>query len=167
RPALATTWTTPNSKQIIFNLRKGVKFHNGQELTADDVVYSVQQILNPPLPGSTSTLGQVPAIAGATKLGKYQVRIDLKAPDARVFGFFAWGRYSAITPNGMYQQLDPSTNGIGTGPFKLNGPYVPNSHVNLTKNANFWKPGLPYLDAVNMPIITDEQSRVAALKANQ
>jgi len=142
-----------------------VKFHNGQELTADDVVYSFQQILNPPLPGSTATLGQVPAIADVVRLSKYQVQMDLKAPDARVFGFLAWGRYSAITPKDMYKTLDPSTQGIGTGPFKLNGSYVPNNHVNYVKNPDFWKPGLPYLDAVNYQIITDEQSRVAALKA--
>ena len=45
--------------------------------------------------------------------------MDLKAPDARVYGFLAWGRYSAIVPNDMYQTLDPATQGIGTGPFKL------------------------------------------------
>ena len=47
----------------------------------------------------------------------------------------------------------------------LNGSYVPNDHVNYVRNPNFWKPGLPYLDAVNYKIITDEQSRIAALRA--
>ena len=91
--------------------------------------------------------------------------MDLKAPDARVYGFLAWGRYSAMVPNNMYQTLNPSTQGIGTGPFMLNGNYVPNDHVNYVKNPKFWKPGLPYLDAVNYKIIPDEQSRIAALKA--
>ena len=62
RPALASSWDVVNSKRIVYDLRKGVSFHNGNELTADDVVYSFQQIMNPPLPGSTATLGQVPAI---------------------------------------------------------------------------------------------------------
>src|SRR3954471_3709182 len=167
RPALAASYDVVNSKRIIWKLKKGIQFHNGQELTADDVVYSFQQIMNPPLPGSTATLGQVPAIAQVVRLSKYQVQMDLKAPDARVFGFLAWGRYSAIVPKGMYQSLDPSTQGIGTGPFQLNGSYVPNNHVNYVKNPNYWKPGQPYLDAVNYQIITDEQSRVAALKAGQ
>ena len=65
----------------------------------------------------------------------------------------------------MYQTLNPATQGIGTGPFMLDGSYVPNDHVNYVKNPNFWKPGLPYLDAVNYKIITDEQTRVAALRA--
>ena len=109
KPALAESYKVVNSKRIIWNLRKGVQFHNGQEFTADDVVYSFQQILNPPLPGTTATIGQVPGIAAVTKLSKYQVQMDLKAPDARVYGFLAWGRYSAMVPNNMYQTLNPST----------------------------------------------------------
>ena len=165
RPALATSYNVVNSKRIVWNLRKGVLFHNGNEFTADDVVYSFQQILNPPLPGTTATIGQVPGIADVVKLSKYQVQMDLKAPDARVYGFLAWGRYSAMVPNNMYQTLNPSTQGIGTGPFMLNGQYVPNDHVNYVKNPHFWKSGLPYLDAVNYQIIPDEQTRIAALKA--
>jgi peptide/nickel transport system substrate-binding protein len=167
RPALATSYDVVNSKRILWNLRKGVQFHNGNELTADDVVYSFQQIMNPPLPGSTATIGQVPGIADVVRHSRYQVQMDLKAPDARVYGFLAWGRYSAIVPNNMYSMVNPSTQGIGTGPFMLNGSYVPNDHINYVKNPHFWKPGLPYLDAVNYKIITDEQSRIAAIKAGQ
>jgi peptide/nickel transport system substrate-binding protein len=165
RPALAESYTVVNPKRIIFNLRKGVQFHNGNEFTADDVVYSFQQILNPPLPGTTATLGQVPAIADVVRHSKYQVQMDLKAPDARVYGFLAWGRYSAMVPNNMYQTLNASTQGIGTGPFMLSGSYVPNDHVNYVKNPHFWKPGLPYLDGINYKIVPDEQSRIASLKA--
>src|SRR5690348_1971852 len=165
KPALAEGYDVVNSKRIVWNLKKGIQFHNGNEFTADDAVYSFQQILNPPLPGTTATIGQVPGIAGTTALGKYKLQMDLKAPDARVYGFLAWGRYSAMVPNNMYQTINPSTQGIGTGPFMLNGNYVPNDHVNYVKNPHFWKSGLPYLDAVNYKIIPDEQSRIAALKA--
>src|SRR5262245_16148393 len=91
--------------------------------------------------------------------------MNLKAPDARVYGYLAWGRYSSVVPNGMYQMLDPATNGIGTGPFKLQGSYVPNSGFTLVRNPNFWKSGLPYLDGITFKVITDEQTRVAALRA--
>ena len=165
RPALAESYTVVNSKRIVWNLRKGVMFHNGQELTADDVVYSFQQMLNPPLPGTTATVGQLPAIADVVRLSKYQVQMDLKAPDARVYGVMAWGRYTSIVPNNMYQTLNPTTQGIGTGPYMLNGSYVPNDHVNYVKNPKFWKPGLPYMDGINYKIIPDEQTRIAALKA--
>jgi peptide/nickel transport system substrate-binding protein len=165
RPALSTSYTVVNSKRIIWNLRKGVIFHNGQEMTADDVVYSFQLMLNPPLPGTTAVVGQLPAIKAVTKLSKYQVQMDLLAPDARVYGVMAWGRYTSIVPNNMYQTLNPATQGIGTGPYMLSGSYVPNDHVNYVKNPKFWKPGLPYMDGINYKIIPDEQTRIAALKA--
>src|SRR5215510_8105189 len=50
RPALAESYDVINTKRIVWNLKKGIQFHNGQEFTADDAVYSFQQILNPPLP---------------------------------------------------------------------------------------------------------------------
>ena len=165
QPALATSWDIKDSRTIDFHLRKGVKFHNGQEMTADDCVYSFEQQLAPPLPGSVSVLGQVPAIASTEARGKYLLRMHLKAPDARVFGYLAWQRYSAIVPRDMYKQVNAAREGIGTGPYKLNGPYVPNDHVNYTRNTDYWNKNLPYLDEINYRIITDEQARIAALRA--
>jgi peptide/nickel transport system substrate-binding protein len=165
KPALATSYVVRNSKTIDFSLRKGVKFHNGKELTAADCVYSFQQQLNPPLPGSVSVLGQVPAIAGTEARGKNVLRMHLKAPDARIFGYLAWQRYSSIVPQDMYKQVNAATQGIGTGPYKLDGSYVPNDHVNYVRNPGYWKKGQPYLDGINYRIITDEQARIAALRA--
>ena len=54
KSALAESYDVVNSKRIVWNLRKGVKFHNGQEFTATDAKYSFDQILNPPLPGTTA-----------------------------------------------------------------------------------------------------------------
>ncbi len=107
----------------------------------------------------------MPGIAGTTVLSKYKLQMDLKAPDARVYGFLAWGRYSAMVPNDMYQQLNPAPRASGRGRSCSNGNYVPNDHVNYVKNPKFWKSGLPYLDGVNYKIIPDEQSRIAALRA--
>jgi peptide/nickel transport system substrate-binding protein len=165
KPALARAWRVRNSKTIDFDLRRGVRFHNGQELTAEDCVYSFGLQLNPPLPGSVSVLGQVPAIAGTEAVSKYLLRMHLKAPDARIFGYLAWQRYAAIVPKGMYDSVNAATQGIGTGPYRLDGGYVPNSRLNFLRNARYWKTGRPYLDAINYRIITDEQARIAALRA--
>ena len=165
KPALASGYTVRSSTVVDFNIRRGVRFHNGEELTAADCVYSFQQHLNPPLPGSVSALGQNPAIAETQARGRYVLRVTLKAPDARLFGLLAWQRYTAIFPAGMYQELNAATQGIGTGPYKLNGAYVPNSRLNYVRHAQYWKKGLPYLDAINYQIITDEQARIAALRA--
>ena len=65
----------------------------------------------------------------------------------------------------MYTTLNAATRGIGTGPYMLDGSYVPNDHLNYVRNPNYWKKGQPYLDAINYKIITDEQARIAALRA--
>jgi ABC-type transport system substrate-binding protein len=165
RNALIDSYQVVNSKRIVWTMKKGLKFSNGQELTAADAKYSFDLQANPPLPGSVASLTQLPAIESTTAISKYKLQMDLKQPDARLYGYLAWGRYSSIVPNGMYQMVDPATNGIGTGPFKLSGPYVPNSGMTFVRNPNFWKAGLPYLDSITFKVITDEQSRVAALRA--
>lgn len=165
KPALAESWRlSPDQKAITFNLRKGVRFHNGKELDAGDVKYSVEKMLNPPLPGSISTVGQVPAFDGVDVVSKYVARLRLKARDARVFGFLAWGRYSPIVPAGLYEQINVSRGAIGTGPFRMLG-FEPNVRVVYERNQRFWKQGLPYLDGMTLQTLPDEQARIAALRA--
>jgi peptide/nickel transport system substrate-binding protein len=165
KPALATSWKVESKTSMLFNLRKGVKFHNGKELTADDVVYSVKNMKNPPPPGSLTVAANVPAtIIDATAVSKYVVRLNLTAPDARIPGFFAWQRYGPIVPEGLYSQINVSRNAIGTGPYRMVG-FNPLDRVELVRNENYWKPGQPYMDAITLKVLTDEQSRVAALRA--
>lgn len=164
RPALAEKFDIVSKTEIRWTLKRGIRFHNGKELTAADVKYSVEKMLNPPLPGSISTLAQVPAIAGADVISKYVVRLRLKQPDARVIGFFAWQRYAPIVPEGLYEQINVSRGAIGTGPFRMLG-YEPNDRIEYVKNPRFWKPGLPYMDSMQLKILGDEQARVAALRA--
>ena len=88
----------------------------------------------------------------------------MSAPDARVVGFFAWQRYGPMVPEGLYDQINVSRNAIGTGPYKMVG-FNPLDRVELVRNDSFWKPGQPYMDAITMKVMTDEQARVAALRA--
>ena len=165
KPALATSWKiSPDQKSIVFNLRKGVKFHNGKELVGEDVKYSVEKMLNPPLPGSVATVNQVPGFDGVDVISKYVVRLRLKTRDARVFGFLAWGRYSPIVPAGVYDQINVAREAIGTGPYRMVG-FTPNDRVEYVANKSFWKAGLPYMNAMTLKTLTDEQARIAALRA--
>ena len=165
KPALATSWKVESKTSILFNLRKGVKFHNGKELTAEDVKYSVEKMLKVPPPGSQAVAANVPAtLLGAEVVSKYQVRMRLSAPDARLLGFFAWQRYSPIVPEGLYDQINVSRNAIGTGPYRMVG-FNPLDRVEYVANQNFWKTGQPYMDAITLKVMTDEQARIAALRA--
>jgi peptide/nickel transport system substrate-binding protein len=164
RPALAESYVVKDSKTIDWTLRKGVMFHNGKELTAADALYSIQKQQNPPPPGSTGVLSFFPAIDSAQVMSKYVLRLKLTKPDASVFGWFAWGRWSPIVPEGIYDQINVTTQGIGTGPFKLVS-YQPNDHVDYAAWPQFWKKGLPYYDQLTLKIIPDEQAAIAALQA--
>ena len=165
KPALATSWKVESKTAILFNLRKGVKFHNGKELTAEDVKYSVEKMLKVPPPGSQAVAANVPAtLLGAEVVSKYQVRMRMSAPDARLLGFFAWQRYSPIVPEGLYDQINVSRNAIGTGPYRMVG-FNPLDRVEYVANQNFWKSGQPYMDAITLKVMTDEQARIAALRA--
>jgi peptide/nickel transport system substrate-binding protein len=164
RVALAEKWEVVDPRTVVFTLKRGVRFHNGKELTAADCKYSFDLQANPPPPGSTAVLGQFPAIDRTEVIDKYRLRILLKAPDARLFGYLAWGRYSPMVPEGMYQQVNPGREGIGTGPFRL-VTYQPNDRLEFVRWPRFWRQPQPYLNAVNFKILTDEQARIAALRA--
>jgi len=164
RPALAESWKVVDNRTVDFTLRRGVRFHNGKEVTAADVKYSVEGWLNPPLPGAVTTVNQVPSITSAEVRSKYVVRIKLAKPDARLFGFLAWTRYSAIVPEGMYQQVSAGREGIGTGPFRLVN-FTPGQGTEYVAYANYRKKGLPYLNQLSLPTMPDEQARIAALRA--
>jgi peptide/nickel transport system substrate-binding protein len=161
-PALAESWSTPDDRTWVFNLRRGVKFHNGKELDSEDVKYSFELQDKPPAPGSIRSY--YPKIASVETPDAYTVRLNMTGTDPTVAGYLAWARYSPIVPKGMYDMLNSATQGIGTGPFKL-VEYVQNDHVSYIRNEDFWKPGLPYLDSLTLKVMPDEQSRIAALRS--
>ena len=164
RPALAESWKVVNPRTVDFTLRRGVRFHNGKEVTAADVKYSVEGWLAPPLPGAATTVNQIPSITSAEVRSKYVVRINLAKPDARLFGVLAWTRYTSIVPEGMYQQVSAGREGIGTGPFRLVS-FTPGQGTEYVAYGNYRKKGLPYLNQLSLPTMPDEQARIAALRA--
>jgi peptide/nickel transport system substrate-binding protein len=162
QPALAEKWETPDEKTWIFYLKKGLKFHNGDEVTAEDVKYSFEMQANPPSPGVK--IAQYPSIVSIEAVDKYTVKFNMKGPDPTMLGYMAWARYSPVVPNKAYDRWNLITTGVGTGPFKL-VEYVPNDRVVYTKYADFWKKGLPYLDDLVLKILPDESAAVAALRS--
>lgn len=159
-PALAESWEVPDEKTYIFHLRKGVKFHGGEDFTAEDVKYSFDSQQTPPPPGSVNL--EYPKVAEIEVIDDYTVKFTMSQPDGTVLGYCAALRYSFITPKNMYDKLDPSNQANGTGPFKLE-KFVPNDHVALVKNENYWDKGLPYLDAVTLKVLIEMQAVVSGI----
>ncbi len=162
--ALAEKYETPDDKTWVWTLKKGLKFHDGTEVTADAVKYSMDLQASPPEPGIK--IAQYPQIESVEVVDPYTVKFNMKAVDPTVIGYLAWSRYSSIIPKDMYTKINPLTQGIGTGPYKL-VEYVQNDRVVYQKNPDFWQEGIPYIDNLTLKVLPDEQAAVAALRAGQ
>jgi peptide/nickel transport system substrate-binding protein len=165
-PALAESYTTPDDNTYEFKLRPGATFHDGTPLTAKDVVYSIKKQMAPPPPGTEDTLSQVPGIDKAEAVDDATVRIMMKTPDARLPGYLAWGRYSSIVPDGLYDKIDPRTEANGTGPFSL-VEFRQNDRITYKRNPKYWNKDLPGVDNLTLRVLPDEQGRIAALRSGE
>lgn len=161
-PLLATEWElSPDGKVYTFSLKKGVKFHNGRDFTADDVKWTFDYILDKnnkhTRAADFATLEKVEVVDPAT------VRFTLKQPTAGLLANLA------SVQNGMQakEAFDPDGKKVvGTGPFKL-AEWVPNQFVKLARWENYHEAGKPYLDEVVFRVIPDAAATLAALKAGQ
>jgi peptide/nickel transport system substrate-binding protein len=151
--AKATEWT--------IRVKQGITFHNGKDLTADDVIYTFREILNPKAPGSAAAgLASIDA-KGMTKLDSYTVRIPCSTPFATLAEALAIPGYSDVIPVG-YNPAAP----VGTGPFRLKS-FSPGTQSTFVRYGGYWQTGLPYLDEVVITDYADQTSQVNALLAGQ
>ena len=154
-PALGTEFI-PNSAgdEMTVKLRPGVTFHNGKPLTAEDVVFTFQRILNPKVGADEAPL-LTPVIAGIKAIDPLTVQFKFKIP-FNAFEDFAATLDALIVPVGY----DP-THPIGTGPFKFES-FTPGQQSVFTRNKNYWGAG-PYVDSVTIIDIAVDSTRVDAL----
>jgi peptide/nickel transport system substrate-binding protein len=163
-PALAQSWEITNGgKTYTFKLRPNVKFHNGQAMTGEDVKYSIERILDPKTASPwRSWLEPIKEIKVVDPL---TVQMTLDAPYP-LLGSFAGMRAAGIIPKGLAETENLKIKGIGTGPFKL-VEYVPQDRIVYARNPDYWDQPLPYLDGMVFKVLTEENARLAALRAGQ
>jgi peptide/nickel transport system substrate-binding protein len=164
-PALAQKWEIADGgKTYTFHLRPNVKFHNGQTMTAEDVKYSIDRVLNPKT--ASPWRSWLESIQEVKVVDPLTVQMHLSAPYPGLLGSFAGMRASAIIPKGAAERENLKIKAIGTGPFKL-VEYVPQDHITYTRHADYWDKPLPYLDGLTFKVLTEENARLAALRAGQ
>jgi peptide/nickel transport system substrate-binding protein len=161
-PGLATSWKPVDATTWEFTLRHGVKFHDGSELTPEDVVWSLERpatLTNSPAPFTTYTK----MIVKAEPEGKDKVRIKTASPYpllpndlSAVYIVSKKATTGVKTP-----EFDQGKGMIGTGPFKFVS-FARGDRVELARNDAYWGPK-PAWDHVTLRIITNEAARTAAL----
>ncbi len=164
QPMLATKWTPSNNGAVwTFNIRPNVKFHNGQPLTADDVVYTFQQLSDPKNASSAlSTFAGVLKPAGVVKVDSHTVAFHLEAANGNFPYLVSSDNYGAvIVPNNTDYKTWAKTM-VGTGPFKLQS-YTTNQGANFVANKDYWD-GAPNLDGTQFTFYSSQQPQITALQ---
>jgi len=166
-PSLATSWTISEDGLVYtFQLRKGVKFHDGSELDAEAVKFNFERMLDEKHPYHHT--GPFPlsfffsAVKKVNAIDKYTVEFTLDAPYAPFLSNLAYPTGLIASPTAIKKyDKDFGRNPVGTGAFKF-AEWQSNSHVIVERNEDYWG-GAPPLKAVVFRPITDANTRVAEM----
>ncbi len=163
---LAENWdTSADGKEWTFHLRKGVKFHNGAEMKADDVKWIFDHIMDE---NSGAVMRSTYQNIGlkVEKIDDYTIKMTLESGMGPSLSYLALLNRTAIIHRDSYNPDGSVTKIIGTGPFMLDS-YNPGDSYTLKKFPDYWKPGQPYLDEVALKVITDPNVRLNALRTGE
>jgi ABC-type transport system substrate-binding protein len=165
RPGLAESYTmSEDGLTYTFKLRPGVLFHNGREMTAEDVKYSLDRVTNPatqsPGAGFFGSIagfaeamdGSATGLSGVTVIDPLTVQIQLSRPDATFLHVMALN-FSSVVPREAVEAAgdDFGKTPVGTGAYSL-AEWTIGQRLVFAKNANYWREGVPYLDTVTFEV---------------
>jgi peptide/nickel transport system substrate-binding protein len=164
-PDLATSWETQDDgRKLVFKTRDGVKWHDGKPFSAADVACTFDLILTPDRLRRNPRSAWYTNVEKVTADGPSQVTFHLKQPQPSLLALLASG-YTPIYPCHV-PAADMRRKPVGTGPFKL-ADFRMNEGIKLVKNPDYWKPGRPYLDAIEFSIIPDRSTRMLSFVAGK
>lgn len=147
---------------LVVRLRKGLEFHHGKSVTADDVIFSVRRLSDPQLASPYAALVAPVDRERIDKLDDLTVRIHARAGQGLVALPETWISFGGIVPTDYH----PVTNVVGAGPFRLKS-FVPGQRSTYTRFENFYKPGQPYIDDLEIIEFGDQTARAYALQSGQ
>jgi peptide/nickel transport system substrate-binding protein len=161
QPDLAEKIETPDPQTYIFTLRKGVKFHDGTELTADDVKATYDTMLNPDFKSPRRALYD--AINSVDATDKSTVKFSLKYPFSALLVFLDHG----IVPKSLAEKADANiaANPVGTGPFKFN-QWIKQDRIELSAFADYFK-GAPNIEKFTFRVIPDMNAEVVGVETGE
>jgi len=172
QPCLATSWEeSADGTEIVFHLRKEVKFHDGTDFNADAVVFSFTRQYDTTHP--YHQYGEWPHwgiffsdVDKMEKIDDYTVKLVLKRPNASIMIKFAMWAVNIISPtNAKKYKEDAFKNPCGTGPFKFI-EWIKDDHITLEANENYWRERAK-LDKLIFKVIPDPSARLMALEVGE
>ncbi len=138
-PALAESWTEIDDRTYEFNLRRGVKFHNGEEFTAHDVLFSLQRLLDPDFASPGRSRLAMVDIDNVEVIDDYTIRIPTNEPFGPLLTYLAHSASFIVNQKAIEEFGDASgQNPVGTGPFMLKDWSIGNEVV-LERFDDHWR----------------------------
>ena len=170
-PAIAKSWeSSEDGTEWTFKLKEGVKFHNGREVKASDVVYSFSRLLDPETKSERAWLfenvegaiefqeGKADSVEGLKAVDDYTVKINLKEPFAPFLSMLCMENASIVPKEVIKEKGEQfGQSPVGTGPFEFKS-WKQDSKVVLEKNEDYYEENRPYLDKVVYRIIVEGTS---------
>jgi peptide/nickel transport system substrate-binding protein len=168
-PELAESWEIlEGGKVYLFHLRKGVKFHDGTDFDADVVRWNYQRIVDPEEKAFDAPNYSI--VESVEAIDAHTVKFTLKHPSMILLPVMAAYRagFLQMSPASYKQwgKEDVRLHPVGTGPFKL-ARWEQNQIIVLEKNPHYFKPGLPYLDRLDLRIMKEGVTRATALRTDE
>ena len=161
QPMLAESWERPDDKTIIFHLRKGVKFHNGDEMKASDVKFSLERALAAPEVSNILT-----GINGIEVLDDYTVKVTTEKPMAAILNNLAHTTIAILSEKATKEAGDKfGQNPVGSGPYKFVS-WQSGDRVTLEAFPEYWQGEAPIKNVVFRNIV-EETNRTIGLETGE
>ena len=165
-PQLAQSWEIRNAGlTYVFKLRRGVKFHDGSDFTAEIVKWNFERMRDPAL--ASPRRSEIAPVKDVRVVDSHTVEITLSAPFAPFLSVLT-DRAGMMVSRAAVEKFkdDFARNPVGTGPFRF-VEWVKDDHLTLKRFDGYWEKGLPYLDEVVYRPIPDSSVRFTAIRTGQ
>lgn len=163
-PSLAQSWTITNGgKTYTFHLRPGIKFSNGQPVTATDVAWTLNRFGNPKINAIMAAVAG--GFGNATAVNPTTVRVQLTKPVAAfLYNISIWPAF--ILPKNLVEKEGSSfyNHPVGSGPFMVKN-FVKGSYITMVRNPYYWEKGKPYLNSIRYNFVADSNTRILAVES--
>jgi len=171
RGDLAKSWElTQDGLNYIFRLHENARWHDGKPVTAADVVFSLDSMMEPGAvrPLVRAALGTYYKRGTARAIDEHTVQVPTSTPAPELIPLFSNDRFKMVAKHWVESGIDTDKweNAMGSGPFKP-GKLIKDVSVELVKNQDYWKKGLPYIDGMNHITIVDKGTAIAAYMTGQ